>query len=303
MNAFIGTVIGIIIGGIVTILVSRYFYKKSQKSKELSCYVQYISEILTNIDPDVKNNLEIEFKEHKVEKLYQAQIIIANTGDISIKSIIKPLKLNIPAEGEILDANIVYFEPKGRQDSLNLTVDSSSITFDFPLLNSAEYFIVKVLVKGNPPKPEIEEKENEERGYRLYEYESKQYKLFKFTITAEDLPPEITSSPLPSNYSRYEPDGFDFSTLWGTAIFGFLGFSVAFILYNIGLIQEDLFIFNFRDFFTGFSFLKFSIIIGWLISGGLAFIAMAIPASMLSDFKSPKPKFELPQKYKYSRPF
>lgn len=301
MDAFLGTVIGIIIGGAVTVAVSRYFYKKSLKSKELSCFVQYISEILTNIDPDVKNNLEIEFKDHAVEQLYQAQFIIANTGDIAIKDVIKPLKLEIPADGEILDANLIYFEPKGRQDSLKIIVSSQSILFDFPLLNTGDYFIVKVLVKGTPPNPE--KQDTVESKISIYDYEHKQYSLYKFEITAEDLPPEISSQPLPSHYSRYEQDGFEFGALWFTAIIGFLGFSIAFVLYSISMTQNDLSIFNLKQFFTDFSFLKFSIVVSWLISGLLAFIAIAIPASMLGSFKKTKPKFELPQKYRYRRPF
>lgn len=300
METFIGTIAGIIIGGLITVWASRYFYKKSLKSKTLSCFVQYVSEILTDIDPDVKNNLEVDFKGQKVESLYQVQFVIANTGDIPIRDIINPLNLKIPNEGIILDANLLHIDPKGREINLDIADSNDSISFDFPLLNSGEYFISKLLIKGEPPRHEI--KEGEENR-RLIDYGS--YDLFDFTITADELPPEIASQHLPPDYSEFEFNHFDKSTIWGGAIFGFLAFTVAFILYGIGNVQTDLFLFHFGEFFSNFSYLKFSIIVGWLLAAILGIAGIMIPASEIGGIRpKKKPKFKLPKKHsRYYRPF
>ena len=154
METFIGTISGIIIGGLITIWASQYFYKKSVKEKKLSCFIQYISEILTNIDPEVKNNLEVDFKGQKVESLYQIQFVVANTGDIAIRNIISPLTLEIPNKGTILDANLVDIEPDGREVNIESSKAGNIAKLNFPLLNSGEFFIVKLLIKGEVAKPE-----------------------------------------------------------------------------------------------------------------------------------------------------
>ncbi len=304
METFIGTIAGIIIGGLITVWASRYFYKKSIKSKSLSCFVQYVSEILTGIDPDIKSNLEVDFKGQKVESLYQVQFVIANTGDIPIRDLITPLTLQIPNKGIILDANLLHVDPKGREVKINITSSNDSIAYNFPLLNSGEYFISKILIKGEPPRHVIEEEGEDEEPRRLIEYGS--YDLFEFSITADDLAPKITSQYLPPYYSdEMEFNHFDKSTILGGAIFGFLAFTIAFILYSIGTIQSDLFLFHFKEFFTNFYLLKFFIIIGWITALLLGLIGVMIPASEIDGIRpKKKPKFKLPKKHsRYYRPF
>ena len=302
METFIGTISGIIIGGLITVWASRYFYKKSVKAKTLSCFVQYISEILTNIDPEVKNNLEVDFKGQKVESLYQIQFVIANTGDIAIRNIISPLTLEIPNNGTILDANLIDIEPEGREVSLEISEPGNVSKLNFPLLNSGEFFIVKLLIKGEVPRPT--EKEVDEDGIFSI-YDRKGFNLYKFQITADDLPPVINSEPLPRDYSEFRSLYFDKTVIWGGLIFGAIAFLLAFVLYQLTYTTEELFIYRFKQFFSNFSFLKFSIIIAWLLTVFIAILAIFIPASEIRNLRPKKKlKFTLPNKHsRYFRPF
>ncbi len=296
METFIGTLAGTLFGGLISFLISRFYYKKGLKKKTLSCYVQYISEILTDIDPEVKQRLVIDFEGRKVDSLYQVQFIIANTGDLPIRDVIRPLTLEVPNAGEVLDANVVYIEPNGRevgQQTLR-TGENNFVEFTFPLLNSGDYFVVKLLVKGSAPLPDDNEGADDDES--LIDFlEFKRYNLFKFKIAADDLPSVIVSERLPNDYSDFESSYLDKSML--TVFIVFVIFS---IVYGYVLLSLDggLFLFNFSKFFADFSFLKFCIILGWLLVFFQLIAAIVLLFGEFSLFKSKKKglKFKLPRK-------
>ena len=72
METFLYSISGIIIGGIITFWASKYFFEKSLKSKKLSCFIQNISEILTDIDLDVKDYLRINFNSFLYQQSFQS---------------------------------------------------------------------------------------------------------------------------------------------------------------------------------------------------------------------------------------
>ena len=302
MEPFLGTISGILFGGLISFLVSRFYYKKSIKTKTLSCYVQYVSEILTDIDPEVKQKLEIDYDGQKVESLYQAQFIIANTGDFPIRDVIRPLTLQIPNQAEVLDANIIHIEPTGREINIQTikSTDVNLVEFIFPLLNSGDYFVVKLLVKGNAPRPETKKKDVENENLdSINFFEFRRYNLFKFKITVDDLPPEIISERLPNDYSEYGPSQFDKSILIPSAIICVIAFLLGFVLYSLKDIKSDLFLFNFVEFFRAFTFLKFCIIIGWLLTLLFLIVAIGITGSGFSGSRSNRKK--LPRKLEEHR--
>lgn len=306
METLLGTLAGILFGGLISYFISQFYYKKSIKTKTLSCYVQYISEFLTDIDEDVKKKLEIDYEGQKVNSIYQVQFIIANTGDFPIRDIIRPLTLKIPNQAEVLDVNIIHIEPNGREVNLktNKNTDENIVEFQFPLLNSGDYFVTKLLVKGEAPSPQKTKKdETSEEGENDSFLSFSRYNLFKFNITVDDLPPEILSERLPNDYSYYQKEVFDKSTLWGGAIFGLLAFILGYILYCLKELKNDLFLFHFAEFFTNFNFYKFCIIIGWLITLLFAIFAIIIPIIGFSELTNnkPKTKFKLPSKISESR--
>lgn len=295
METFIGTLSGIVFGGIFTYLASRYFYKKSIKTKNLACFVQYVSEILTDIEPEVKKKLSVEYEGHIVENLYQVQFVIANTGDYPIRDFIKPLTLPIPYNGEVLDSNIVYVEPSGRDVTLEYFEDRKEVEFKFSLLNSGEYFVVKLLIKGEVPKPKTDkDKLSDDEEFEYIEF--RKYNFFKFKITVSDLPPELTSERLPHDYFDFGPSLFDSSSLWIGGIIGLITFIIGYVLFNLKDLDPSLFLFNFKLFFTAFSVYKGSILLTWLITIFLVVVALAIPSSLLNLRTRKKTKFRLPNK-------
>src|SRR5690606_10876324 len=130
---------------------------------------------------------------------------------------IKPLTLEIPNNAEVLDTNLIHIEPSGREINLQTLKSTTfnSVEFKFPLLNSGEYFVVKLLVKGEAPKPETKKTEYESETIISVDYfEFGRYNLFKFRITVDDLPPEIISERLPNDYSEFRNSPFDKTVIW-----------------------------------------------------------------------------------------
>lgn len=176
------TLIGIVIGITATVLASRYYFRRSVE-KKLVPFIQNQTNVLSNIEPGVKDNLSIEYEGVKVNNLQQIQFLIANTGERAIKDIIKPLKVEISNNAEVMDANILHIHPEGREVTLNIGKSGSTVDFNFPLLNKDEFFICKLLINGIP-------EEND----------------FKFSIVADDLPPLLKIEDLDYNQIEKQED-------------------------------------------------------------------------------------------------
>lgn len=300
MNILIFTSLGLVFGGLVTFIISKYFYRKGIKSKSLSTFIQFITEILSDIDPEVEKKLKVSYNKQEVDKLYQIQYVIANTGDIPIRDIIEPLTLIIPNNGQLLDVNIVYKEPEGRNISYNIGTDEMGndfVSFNFPLLNSGEYFITKLLIKGEPPSSDESLNDKEQKFTSLYsEYDI--YEKFEFKITVDDLPPKLISKPLPFEYEYEIPaTGIEWSAIIVSLIIGLISFVLSYLLISLQNLSSSLYIFHFKEFFVNFNFLKFSILSIWIFDFVLVLIVLFLMFIGLSDVKlQKKPKFKLPKK-------
>jgi len=168
MGNMIWNLIFFLIAVIITFLVTRHFYLRSV-DKELVPFLQFQSDVLDQIDDEVKSDLEIKYKGIKVDRLQQIQFLVANTGEKAIKELIKPLSLKIKGKVSIMDAKILYIHPKGREVTLILDKTNNTVNFNFPLLNKDDFFIVKFLINGSPKKSD-----------------------YGFSITADDFPPNLS---------------------------------------------------------------------------------------------------------------
>lgn len=167
MNSFVSLLVGII----VTILVSNHYFRRSTR-KSLTPFIQFSSSVFQGIDSAVKDSLNIEYNQVKINDLFEIQFLIANTGERAIRDIITPLALHVPKASRILDASILYIQPKGRE--VFISVEGSDVVFEFPLLNPEDFFIAKILLEGEPKD-----------------------KDFSFSISVDDLPPTIYPRLLP----------------------------------------------------------------------------------------------------------
>jgi len=165
------TILGIVFSAIIAWIITRYYYLRNRNIRSLTPYKNFIARVFSDIDPELKKDLKIKYKGIDVDNFYQVQFTIINTGNRSLNNFIKPLTLNIPNNGEILDAKILYIYPEGREITFNIGPKGNFINYNIPLLNSGEYFVTKLLVKGD-----VETNQD-----------------FVFKATAEDLPPDILS--------------------------------------------------------------------------------------------------------------
>jgi len=156
---------------VVTFWVSRYYFRRSV-NKALTPYLQSSLSPFRGVDTSVRDALKITYKGTHVEDFLDVEFLIANTGERAIRDIIVPLTIRVPEECELLDATVLYVSPHDRLISPSL--ESTKVSFDVPLLNAGEFFIIKLLVKGEA-KP----------------------RDFRFTITADDLPPTLTLRRMP----------------------------------------------------------------------------------------------------------
>jgi hypothetical protein len=289
MMTAILTIGGIIIGAIATYIVSSYFFKKSIKEKALVPYVQFSTKIFSSIDPDLQRDLDISYKEVKVDNLHQMQFVIANTGDKSIRDCIRPLELILPENFEILDVKIIYIDPEEREIiySIDNTNNEAKVAYNFPLLNKNEYFVTKILLKSN----EIESQKSD------IDKEKSLLDKLKFKITVDELPPVLKIEELPFSHFSKSKKVIDYTGVWIISILLLVTIALTGTLYVFNDVETTMFLFNFKQFFNNFSLFSLCILVSWLAV--ILFIVVIVVGSIetIKELKPEnKPKFKLPSK-------
>lgn len=208
----LGTAAGVIIGAVITVLASRYYFQRSI-SKRLGLYGLLNSFVFDGIAQDVRRQLQFRFQGREVNELQQVIFLVANDGERAIRDVIEPITLTIPPEVEVLDASIVHRQPEGLKANIIVSPHAptgTSLALEFPLLNKGEFFVIKLLLSG-----------------RL--------KLSNFTVLCDDLPRSIEVEPLPLNLLRETQFGFE----WIPAVFGLAALLIpAWACYSAYLLHE-----------------------------------------------------------------
>jgi len=203
------TVIGIVIGIAATIIVSRYYFKRSI-NKSIAVYLTLNSRIFAGIEPSVREQLKFYFSDAEVRDVSQIEFIIANDGERALRDFIQPLSVELPAGVEILDASILYRKPEqliAEVEQTRSAAGRAELSFRFPLLNQGDFFLVKLLLNGRLKYPDLE-----------------------FHILADDLPRVIQPKPLPPR-STTASKHIEWSGIVVGAIFVILGLSQAYAMY------------------------------------------------------------------------
>src|SRR5690554_5876729 len=132
MEAIIGGIIGII----ATVLVSRYYFKRTI-NKSITPYIITNNSIFAGIDHSVRPNLKFTFQEKEITDLHQLEFIIANDGEKAVSNCIEPLSLTFSKDVEILDSTILYKEPQDLDAKVEIIETDSNykLLFKCPLLN------------------------------------------------------------------------------------------------------------------------------------------------------------------------
>lgn len=163
--------VSLIAGIVATIVVSRYYFQRTV-SKAITPYLLSHTDVLGEIDTAVRDALKVQYRGVNVADLTDTQLLVANTGERAIREQIEPLTLNLPQDTEVLDAKVLHVEPAGRVVDVAVVSEGRDrgpcVRFLIPLLNSGDFFIVRLLMKGAVPARDL-----------------------RFTIVAEDLPPQL----------------------------------------------------------------------------------------------------------------
>lgn len=208
MSNLILSVGSLIIGVLATIFVSRYYFRRTIE-KNLTPYIQFGSSLFDGVDSSVRELLKISYKGTPVTELLEVQFLIANTGERSIRDVITPLTVTIPDGCTLLDASLLHVSPEGREVSISQT--TASVSFEFPILNSNDFFITKLLLQGraNP---------ND----------------FQFRITVDDLPPTISPVRLTNDMIETGTKReFESSILWIGLLLLFIGSAFIGLIYSL----------------------------------------------------------------------
>jgi len=174
MSTILVTVGSLVIGVVATFVVGRYYFRRSV-AKHLSCYVQFAAPVFAGMDPDVRKQLKIFYKDLEVDDLYELQFAVINDGERPIRDCLRPLTLHIKSDISVLDASILRVQPEGRTVDVVITSEptgAARIEFPFLLLNKDEGFVAKIILRG-----------------KLTEADAALH------IVAEDLPPIIAATP------------------------------------------------------------------------------------------------------------
>lgn len=206
MNDFALSLVSLIFGVLATVWVSRYYFKRAT-DKSLTPYVQSMSALFEGVDSSLRESLKIAYRDTAVTDLLDVQFLIANTGERPIRDVIAPLRMAVPDGCHILDASLLHVAPEGREVSIEHT--GQSVCFSFPLLNSGEFFIVKLLFQGRAT-----------------------IDSFKFSITVDDLPPVLPAIRLPFEaIERARRPTVDWGFFWIGSFFVLAGVAIAALVY------------------------------------------------------------------------
>lgn len=281
MGTIILTIISIVIGAFASYWSSRIFFRRGLTKKEITPYLDFSTKIFSGIEPNLKRNLEITYKDVKVNNLYQVQFLIANTGGKPIRDFIQPLSVEIDEGLDILDVEIIDIYPEGREIKFNLNKEKQNkVDFIIPLLDCSEFFIIKFLLKDNEEIIVKDEKKSLTESFR-------------FSVSLDELPPILKIEQL--NFSSKNKRR-NYTEDWQMILSSIFGIANLFVLIILGNLDENYFLFNANLFFSELNFFKICVFVSWLqiLIIGVGIILYSI-GSLLVIMSKGKPKFIIPK--------
>jgi hypothetical protein len=270
--------IGIIIGVIATIVVSRYYFKRTV-NKQLTPYLTLSTRIFAGIEETVRQELKFTFRGTEVSDLHQLEFLIANDGERAVSNPIEPLTLEFPKEVQVLDASILHRHPSSLKveiSEVELTNNKKGLAFQFPLLNKGDFFLVKLLLSG-----------------------SVKWGSLIFNILANDLPRRIRPKLLPVMGTGNQKFKVEWSSLVAGIIILIFSASIIYTLILLYPHRPDLFPYPWQSFTP--SFLSILLIVIWA-AGIFIFTIVGLVLSFgmgFEGFFSRHPRFPIPDEFRH----
>lgn len=261
MTSIILSIVGIFLGALISYWISRYFYLKGIKEASLTPYLHFSTTVFSKFgDKSLHDKLQVYYDDTKIDNLFQIQFVIANTGTLPIKNVLKPLELKVPKSKQILDVDIIHVQPEDREVAcIKEKINSENkIIFSFSLLNPKEYFVVRILLKSN----DITDKDP--------------IQDLKFNITAEELPSVLNIENLPQEYLLNKQIKFDYIPGLISLLLFVFSLSFAISLYTFSETNPELLIFNVNDFFSKFGITSAFVLLSWIGVISLIFLSVIL---------------------------
>jgi hypothetical protein len=277
------TLLGIFIGTIATFLVSRHYFRRTVERK-LTPFIHLHSQVFAGIDPEVRNEIKIHYRDEVVNDLTHYQVLIANTGDRSIRDFINPLTVIFPERVNILDVAILHRSPKELELGYKVDTNDKGIDrckFDIPLLNKGDFFLVKFLLKGlvKPYDPE-------------------------FRLTVDDIPPRLNPEWLSFDATTEEKGKIEWGAIAAGSGFILAAIGSSYFLSLLWKLNPSIFPYPWSTFkfsFIDTAALLFSTLL--IVAAGLLGIILVAGIGFEEVFPRRKHKFLLPKELRRSGRF
>lgn len=277
MSFFVLPIMGIVIGIVATIIVTRYYFQRSI-DKRLTPYIHSVSRVLAGIHKSVRADLRVLYRDEEVSDLTEFQFIITNDGQRSIRDWIEPLSVTLPNHTKVLDATILHKHPSELAVTTKISNEEGNaqkVTLQFPLLNRGDFFLFKLLIKGDLNPLELE-----------------------FRILVDDLPPSIKPVYMPITTSSERPPRVD----WPPIVLGLFLISIVaasgYGMFSLWSVKPQLFPYPWSSY--DFTVLNALIFLGWFL-GLLLFLVvgflLCFGIGLDLVFKKHR-YFPLPEKYR-----
>ncbi len=137
--------------GIIAILLSIYFYRKSKKSRTPTYIIRTINLIKEKIQKI--ETVQIRYSGEIINNLSISKIAFWNDGKETINSSDvaqkKPIIIKINEEFEILDAEIIFNKNEANDFKITISEDHKYISVTFDYFDFEEGFVLQVYHTGN----------------------------------------------------------------------------------------------------------------------------------------------------------
>ena len=200
------TVIGIVAGFVLSVGITRYYYRLSVRHR-LAVYGLQAFQVMSDLDPVLEMGFSVEFNETPVENLTVMELLIVNEGSHPIRDCVEPLSIQLPDSVRLLGVTIPYINPEGREVSVEAE-PKNRLRYPFNLLNPGEYFLTKVVVDGYVHLEEL-----------------------SITIAADNLPPRLKPKPGARVTTRKQAPIVRLITVLGVVLYALVG------LYAVSLLS------------------------------------------------------------------
>ena len=134
---------------IAGIVVTHYYFIRSTRTR-LTPYVLGFGRALETLN-EVRHRLTVKLDGIEVKHLHFARLLFVNDGDRAIRGTATPLRILLPQSARFVEVAVVYARPSElvyKISNTELPDGSTAIDIQFPLLNTEDALLVRVLWDG-----------------------------------------------------------------------------------------------------------------------------------------------------------